>query len=508
MKRFCLCAAALACFSALTVAQNAAPQRKTPIIAGPAALAASSAGALAQSAPGQLALSTKSSRARELFGQAIINAGNYRLDECLNDLRGAVKEDPNLAAAWALLSFYSPDSNESTAALDRANKLAGQASLGEQVLVRWISSLKNNYQLGAIASLNDLVAAAPNDKYVLYLAGKWFSDQNKPQRAVALFEKVLQLDPNFTPVLNRLGYAYAANGDLQKAVDLMQRYVAAAPDDPNPEDSYGDVLFKAGRYDEAQTHFESALRKDPKFGPSQHELGDVFAMKGDQEKARDSYRRAAEDAANPRRSIEYRSSIGLTYVREGNLAQADKEYAALAAEAKAAGFHGLEAQLQLDMARYQTDDDAALKHLAAAEDAVRADENMAAAQRDELMAAIRRWRGVRSMHAGNTGMTEVCLRLLQDKWQETENEEVGSQYHALMGAWLANQKKYSEAAAQLEDADDVFSLALLAQIKLANGDANGADAARKRLLALHESSIDGVLVVEPSRKTESAEAKK
>lgn len=503
MKRFWIaCAAALVC-SAACAAQDAVPQGKVTPAAQPA-----SAPAIENSGPGQLTLTATSAHSKELLGRAIVDAGNYRLDECLADLRDAVKEDSNFAAAWALLSFYSTDSRESTNALDRANKLAGQASLGEQVLVRWISALKSNYQLGAIASLNDLVAAAPNDKYVLYLAGKWFSDQNKPQRAVSLFEKVLQLDPAFTPVLNRLGYAYAANGDLQKAIDLMQRYVAAAPNDPNPEDSYGDVLFKAGRYDEAQAHFESALKKDPKFGPSQHELGDVFAMKGEQEKARDAYGKAAADAANPRRGIEYRSSIGLTYVREGNLAQADKEYSGLAAEAKAAGFPDLEAQLHLTMARYQRDDDASLKHLAGAEEAVRSDENMAPAQRDELMAAIRRWRGVRSMHSGNTGMTEVCLRLLQNKWQETENEEIGSQYHALQGAWLANQKKYPEAAAELDDAGDVFSLALLAQVKLASGDAAGAAAARKQLLGLHESTIEGVLVIEPARRTGSAQAEK
>lgn len=448
-----------------------------------------------------MTLTTRSPQAQQLFGQAIVESGNYRLDECLNDLRSAVKEDPNFAAGWALLSYYATNSKEAAESLEQARKLAGLASPSEQLLVRWIGALKSNYQLGAISSLNDLVAASPNDKYVLYLAGRWFFDQGKQQRAVSLFEKVLQLDPSFTPVLNRLGYAYASMGQLPKAIELMQRYVAAMPNDANPEDSYGDILFKVGRYDEAQTHFEAALKKDPKFGPSQHELGDVYAMKGDQEKAREAYRKAAADASNARRSIEYRSSIGLTYVREGNLSRADQEYEALAAEAKSKGFSDLEAQMELTMARYQTDDDAALKHVSAAEDAVRADEHMSAAQRDELMATIRRWRGMRSMHAGNTGMTEVCLRLLEDKMQETGNDAVSEEYHALEGAWLTNQKKYSEAVPHLEAADgDVFSLALLAQVKTAMGDSAGAAAARQQLLAMHESTIEGVLVIEPARK--------
>jgi hypothetical protein len=53
------------------------------------------------SAPGagQMTLTTKSEHAGQLFGEAIVQAGNYRLDECLSDLRAAVKEDPGFAAA-------------------------------------------------------------------------------------------------------------------------------------------------------------------------------------------------------------------------------------------------------------------------------------------------------------------------------------------------------------------------------------------------------------------------
>jgi tetratricopeptide (TPR) repeat protein len=129
-----------------------------------------------------------------------------------------------------------------------------------------------------------------------------------------------------------LGYAYAAVGNMAGAETLMRRYVAAMPADPNPEDSYGDILFKNGRYDEAKAHFEAALKKDPAFGPSQHELGDVFAMQGNQAAARKAYEKSARIAENARRSLEYRSSIALSYVRDGMSGFADREYTALAAE--------------------------------------------------------------------------------------------------------------------------------------------------------------------------------
>jgi tetratricopeptide (TPR) repeat protein len=452
-------------------------------------------------------LTTKSERARELFGQAIILSGNYRLDECLKSLRTAVGEDANFAAGWSLLAYFATDAHEAADALAHAQKLAGKSSPSEMLLVRWIAAQKQNDQIAAISNLNDLTKRECDDKFILYLAGRWFFDQRDQQKAVPLFEKVLVLDPEFTPVLNRLGYAHAAMGDMARAETLMQRYVAAMPMDPNPEDSYGDILFKAGRYQEARVHFEAALKKDPSFGPSQHELGDVLAMLGNQAGAREAYEKSARIAANPRRSLEYRSSIALSYVRENLYGFADREYAALAAEAKAQKYTDLQADFQEAMAEYQTDDLAALKHLDAAEDAIRDDADLATVTHDEHMAVVRRWRGVRSLHAGNPAMADVCIRVMEQRYEATENEFIGEQLHALRGAWLLEQKKFAEAISELGQAsDDAFSLALLARAKRESGDGAGTDLALHQLLAIHASTMDSVLIVEPLRQKSAVSA--
>jgi len=452
-------------------------------------------------------LTSSSERAKELFGQAILLSGNYRLDECLKSLRTATTEDGNFAAGWALLSYYATDAHEAADALARAQALAGKISPSETLFVRWVAALKKNDQLAAISNLNDLVHREFGDKYVLYLAGRWFVDQHDAQRAVPLFEKVLIFDAEFTPVLNRLGYSYAAMGEMARAEAMMQRYVAAMPTDPNPEDSYGDILFKAGRYEDAKAHFEAALRKDAGFGPSQHELGDVYAMLGNQQGAREAYEKSARVAANPRRALEYRSSIALSYVREKMYGFADREYAALVAQARARKFTDLEAGFHEAMALYQADDFAALKQLDAAEAAIRDDGELAAVTRDEHMAVVRRWRGIRSLHAGNAAMADVCLHVLQQRYEMSDNEWIGTQMHALRGALLLEQKKASEAIADLELAgDDAFSLELLARAKRELGDGSGAEAAMRQLLGIHASTMDSVLVVEPLREKASVSA--
>ena len=482
-------------------ASQSAAQKAIPPVAAAEQKAATVAMKSANAKPAEgMRLTTKSERARELFGEAVVYSGNYRLDECLKSLREATSEDNDFAAGWALLSFYATDAKESAEALGHAQSLSGRVTPSEMLLVRWVTALKKNEQLAAISNLNDLTRKETNDKYVLYLAGRWFVDQRDAQRAIPLFERILELDPDFTPVLNRLGYSYAAMGDMPRAEALMQRYVAAMPADPNPEDSYGDILFKAGRYAEGKEHFEHALKKDPGFGPSQHELGDVYAMLGNQAAAREAYEKSAKVAANARRNLEYRGSIALSYVRENMLGFADREYTELAAEAHSKKFADLEAGFHEAMAMYQADDLAAMKHLDAAETAIREDADLAAVTRDEHMALIRRWRGVRSLRAGNAAMAEVCLHVLEERYGRTDNEWIGTQMHALRGTLLLEQKKPSEAIAELEQAgDDAFSLDLLARAKRETGDGAGADAAMRQLLGIHASTMESVLVVEPAR---------
>jgi tetratricopeptide (TPR) repeat protein len=493
------------------VAQQADPAGAAAIEKGlvPAPNAATTVGLASKKPTEPMRLTTKSEHARELFGEAVLYSGNYRLDECLKSLRTATSEDGNFAAGWALLSFYATDSKEAAEALAHAQTLAGRISPSEMLFVRWVTALNKNNQLAAISDLNDLVHRETGDKYILYLAGRWFVDQHDVQRAIPLFEKVLEIDPEFTPVLNRLGYSYAAMGDMARAEALMQRYVAVMPTDPNPEDSYGDILFKAGRYAEAKEHFEHALKKDPGFGPSQHELGDVFAMLGNQAGAREAYEKSAKIAANPRRNLEYRASVALSYVREGMLGFADREYRELVAEAHAKRYTDLEAGFHEAMAMYQADDLAAMKHLDLAEAAIRDDADLAAVTRDEHMAVIRRWRGVRSLHYGNAPMAEVCLHVLEDRYERTDNEWIGAQMHALRGALMMEQKKPMAAIAELEQTgDDAFSLDLLARAKRETGDGTGADAAMRQLLGIHASTMDSVLVVEPARVRLSVSASK
>lgn len=86
-----------------------------------------------------------------------------------------------------------------------------------------------------------------------------------PDKAISLFHKCLQLDPDDHAACNYLGYMLADKGiDLSEALTLIQHAVKLDPNSGAYLDSLGWVLFKLGRNDEALVQLRRAgqLLKD------------------------------------------------------------------------------------------------------------------------------------------------------------------------------------------------------------------------------------------------------
>ena len=109
--------------------------------------------------------------------------------------------------------------------------------------MNWLVDVQQGDNLSAIGAMNDLLVRFPNDKHVLYLTSEWLYMQQDYGRARKMMEKILDIDPNFPPALNMLGYSYIETGDPDpaKAVNFLQRYATLEPNQPNPQDSLGEV---------------------------------------------------------------------------------------------------------------------------------------------------------------------------------------------------------------------------------------------------------------------------
>ena len=411
-----------------------------------------------------LPVTTSSAKARELYGKGMVDYENLYLERCNDDWRAAVKEDPRLAVAWAWIAFNSGNPQEVSAARAKAKEFAAKATQGEQLMVAWIAKVQEGDFIGGITAMNDMLEMYPRDKHLLYLAGNWLMGENGNEQALHIFQKALVIDKDFPAALNDLAYSYARDRQFPKAMAAMDRYVAVLPKEPNPQDSYGELKRMAGDFQGAIEHYRAALKMDPDFVSSQVGLGDTYALMGNQEQARMEYDKAIRFAHNEADRLSYSMQRAMTYVRDGNFAEADKEYQDIAATA-----HGKEQGLQegqayRHLAEYQTDDNAALRDLKLAEDALHHQGTISPSDRDEEMSRILRNRAVRAARSGNQALADQTLQQLEALAEGSRNRLIQSSYQGAAGTLLMEQKKYEAAIAHLEeDQDNPFTMELLVQ---------------------------------------------
>ncbi|HUA14558.1 MAG TPA: tetratricopeptide repeat protein [Verrucomicrobiae bacterium] len=411
-----------------------------------------------------LPVTTSSAKARALYEKGMLDYENLYLERCNDDWRAAVQEDPNLAVAWAWIAFNSTNPQEVSDARAKAKELAPKATPGEQLMISWIAKVQEGNFLGGIEAMNDMLEMYPHDKHLFYLVGNWMMGESGADQAQRMMEKALAIDKNFPPALNDLAYSYARNRQFAKAFTAMDRYVALLPKEPNPQDSYGELKRMAGEFDSSLEHYRAALKIDPDFVTSQAGLGDTYALMGNQEQARIEYDKAIRFAHNEADRLTYSMQKAMTFVRDGNYAEADKEFLEIAetSHAKAQGLQ--EAEAYRHFAEYQADDGAALKHLKLAEEALYHQSTIAPSDRDEELSRILRIRVVRASHSGNSGLAEQTMHQLEEMANASRNRVIQSSYHGAAGTLLMDQKKYEDAIADLEeDQDNPFTMELLVQ---------------------------------------------
>jgi tetratricopeptide (TPR) repeat protein len=442
-----------------------------------------------------LPITTSSAKARALYVKGMEDYENLYLERCNDDWRAAVKEDPNLAVAWAWIAFNSTNPQEISEAREKAKALAPKLNPGEQLMIGWISKVQEGDFIGGITAMNDLLEMYPRDKHLLYLAGNWLMGENGNDQAKRFFEKALAIDKNFPAALNDLAYVDARNREFDKAFTAMDRYITLLPNEPNPQDSYGELKRMAGQFDSSLEHYRAALKIDPDFVTSQLGLGDTYALMGNQEQARIEYDKAIRFAHNEADRLTYSMQKAMTYVRDGNFAEADKQLQEVAVTAHAKEQDLQEAQALRQMGEYQADDGVALRHLSLAEEALGHRSTISASDRNEELSRILRVRAVREAHS-NRAEADKTLRQLQSMANGTRNRVVQSSYQGAAGTLLMDDKKYEEAIAHLEeDQDNPFTMELLVQAYYQAGKPDKLHELEARLRGTNVPKMEQALVV-------------
>ena len=159
---------------------------------------------------------------------------------------------------------------------------------------------------------------------VYFARGITLERQSRWDEAERDFRKALELFPDQPSVLNYLGYSYVEKRqNLDEALDMIERAVAARPYDGYIRDSLGWVFYRLGRYDDAVREMERAVELMPVDPVLNDHLGDTYWAVGREREARFQWSRALSfitdetnlDELNPDR-IRRKLEVGLDVVLE------------------------------------------------------------------------------------------------------------------------------------------------------------------------------------------------
>jgi len=445
-------------------------------------------------------VTTTSAKAREFYEKGMADYENLYLERCNDDWRAAVKEDPDLAVAWAWIAFNSSNPQEVSAAREKAKALVPKITAGEQLMVGWISKVQEGDYIEGISLMNDMLEMYPKDKHLLYLAANWLMGENGNEQAQHFLEKALVIDKNFPAALNDLAYVEARNRQFDKAFTAMDRYVALLPKEPNPQDSYGELKRMAGDFASSLQHYNAALKIDPDFVTSQLGLGDTYALMGNQEQARAEYDKAIRFAHNEADRLTYGMQKAMTWVRDGKYSEADRDYTDIAQTAHAKEQDLQEAQAYRHLAEYQADDKVALKDLKLSEEALHHLATISPSDRDEELSRILRNRALRAFRSGNQELADLSLQQLAGLANGSRNRVIQSSWQGAVGAVLMEQKKYDDAVAHLEeDQDNPFTMELLVQAYYQTMQTDKLHEIEAKLRGTNVPSMEQALVVPAMR---------
>ncbi len=129
--------------------------------------------------------------------------------------------------------------------------------------------------------------------FIYYARGISYERLGDWPKAEADFRAALKLNPEQPQVLNYLGYTMVEKKiNLDEALDMIERAVAARPDSGYIMDSLGWVLFRLGRFEDAVAHMERAAELMPVDPVVNDHLGDVYWAVGRRLEAEFQWRRA------------------------------------------------------------------------------------------------------------------------------------------------------------------------------------------------------------------------
>ena len=209
--------------------------------------------------------SPKNTGARILRGQVYFSQG--KTSQAITEFEGAIKSnEKNPASYYHLANVYLRDKNFNKA---------------KEILTKGLSISPKNFAIGITLA-------------------QIYEETNQIDTAIIAYEKLLKVRPDADIVANNLASLLTENrtdkASLNKAYALSQRFKRSEV--PQFKDTFGWASYQVGKYADAASLLESAIKKMPNIPDFHYHLGMNYLARENKEMAREALEKALKLAGD------------------------------------------------------------------------------------------------------------------------------------------------------------------------------------------------------------------
>ena len=206
---------------------------------------------------------SESDEAKSAFNRGMWQFYNLEWEEANKSFSDAIEEDESFALAYAMRArTYFLMENQSSGAedLEVAVSMSLNATAEEK---KMILSLYNDNELGT-KSFNQvverLVRKYPDGSFLRMESIFATMSDIGPDMILRRGKDLYAMNPNFTPALNIMGYAYMQKDEMDLAKETLQEQVRRQAGKANPYDSLGDYYLEVNDNAMALKYFEQSSK--------------------------------------------------------------------------------------------------------------------------------------------------------------------------------------------------------------------------------------------------------
>ncbi len=159
-------------------------------------------------------------------------------------------------------------------------------------IYRHVQTLEDKAPSGETKNTNSPVAEEIHNGDALVDQADGAYERGEIERAKALLEEAVQLEPDNAEVLNKLAFVTAKTGERLKAIELYERSLELDENDDLTHNAIASLYRSEMAYERSQDHYLKAIEIDDTYPQTFYNYGNLLVDMGEIEEARTMYKRA------------------------------------------------------------------------------------------------------------------------------------------------------------------------------------------------------------------------